>query len=43
MVKDEDYVSKLITGRKVDAPKVSKENAKKLKKELKDGYGWVKY
>jgi hypothetical protein len=40
---EEDYISKLITGKKLDAPVVSKESAKKLKKQLKAGFGYVKY
>jgi hypothetical protein len=42
-MKDKDYVSELIVGRKLDAPGVSKERAKKIKKELKPDYGYVKY
>ena len=42
-MKKDDYVSKLITGRELDAPGVSKERAKKIKEELKPDYGYFKY
>lgn len=42
-MEDNDNVDKLLTGRSLDARKISKKKGKKLKEETGFGYGYVKY
>lgn len=42
-MKENDYISKLLTGREIEAPERSKKKGKRLRREAEFGPGYIKY